>query len=189
MKETKEAATPMTSVEKMIIGILLAGLVGVALWGVFAYLDSAPNGKLVEYKEKFPIQGESVIIEGVETWWREPVRDGADADIGVVVDARLIPCASIKIGGNSSTNLQVSFRNGENKLIGDIINLAVNNGQFAQNSSNEISVNATAGFTNPTTINPYINQDIDPWTLAIIEGSNSEEPIVKARIQANRKEQ
>jgi hypothetical protein len=188
IKETKREAKPTTIVEKMIIGILLSGLIGVAVWGVVTYLDSAPNGELAEYKEEFPIQGESVIVEGVETWWREPVRDGADADIGVVIDARLIPCASIKIGGNNSTNLQVSFRDGENKLIGDIINLAVNNGQFEQNGSNEVSVHATAGFTNPTTINPYIHQDIDPWTLAIVEGSNSDEPIVKARIEANRKE-
>ena len=188
VKETKREDKPTTMVEKTFIGVLLASLLGVAIWGVAAYLDTAPNGELTEYKEDFPIQGESVTVENIETWWREPVRDGEDADIGVVVEARLIPCASIKISDSSTTNLQVSFRDGENKLIGDIINLSVRDGQFEKNNSNEISVNATAGFNNPTTINPYINRDIEPWTLAIVESGTSDEPIVKTRIEANRKE-
>ncbi len=188
VKETIREDKPTTMVEKTFIGVLLASLLGVAIWGVAAYLDTAPNGELTEYKEDFPIQGESVTVENIETWWREPVRDGEDADIGVVVEARLIPCASIKISDSSTTNLQVSFRDGENKLIGDIINLSVRDGQFEKNNSNEISVNATAGFNNPTTINPYINRDIEPWTLAIVEGGTSDEPIVKTRIEANRKE-
>ncbi|MDF1710954.1 MAG: hypothetical protein P1U90_01875 [Akkermansiaceae bacterium] len=188
VKETKREDKPTTMVEKTFIGVLLASLLGVAIWGVAAYLDTAPNGELTEYKEDFPIQSESVTVENIETWWREPVRDGEDADIGVVVEARLIPCASIKISDSSTTNLQVSFRDGENKLIGDIINLSVRDGQFEKNNSNEISVNATAGFNNPTTINPYINRDIEPWTLAIVESGTSDEPIVKTRIEANRKE-
>jgi hypothetical protein len=188
VKETIREDKPTTMVEKTFIGVLLASLLGVAIWGVAAYLDTAPNGELTEYKEDFPIQGESVTVENIETWWREPVRDGEDADIGVVVEARLIPCASIKISDSSTTNLQVSFRDGENKLIGDIINLSVRDGQFEKNNSNEISVNATAGFNNPTTINPYINRDIEPWTLAIVESGTSDEPIVKTRIEANRKE-
>jgi hypothetical protein len=188
VKETIREDKPTTMVEKTSIGVLLASLLGVAIWGVAAYLDTAPNGELTEYKEDFPIQGESVTVENIETWWREPVRDGEDADIGVVVEARLIPCASIKISDSSTTNLQVSFRDGENKLIGDIINLSVRDGQFEKNNSNEISVNATAGFNNPTTINPYINRDIEPWTLAIVEVGTSDEPIVKTRIEANRKE-
>ena len=188
IKETKMEDQPTTMVEKTFIGGLLASFLGLAIWGVAAYLDTAPNGELTEYKEDFPIRGESVTVENVETWWREPVRDGEDADIGVVVEAGLIPCASIKISDSSSTNLQVSFRDGENKLIGDIINLSVRDGQFEKNNSNEISVNATAGFNNPTTINPYINRDIEPWTLAIVESGTSDEPIVKTRIEANRKE-
>ena len=124
----------------------------------------------------------------METWWREPVREGDDPDVGVVVEARLIPCASIKIGEEGSSNLQVSFRDGEDQLIGDILNLSVTNGKFEKNNSDEISVYATDGFNNPTTINPYVNQDIAPWTLAIVEGSEGADPIVKARIEANRKE-
>lgn len=188
VKEGKKEVKPTTAIEKMFIGLLLAGLMGVAIWGVQTYLESAPNGELAEYTEDFPIQGETVNIQNVETWWREPVRDGDDPDIGVVIEARLIPCASIKISDSSSANLQVSFRNGENKLIGDTINLPVNNGKFEKNDSNEISVHSTSGFTNPTEINPYVNQDIEPWTLVIVEDGKAGEPLVKARIEANRKE-
>ena len=111
---------------------------------------------------RLSIQGESITIESVETWWREPVRGGDDPDVGVVVEARLIPCASIKISEGGSSTLQVSFRDGEDQLIGDILNLSVSNGKF-ENGSNETLVYATDGFTNPTMINPYVNQDITPW--------------------------
>ena len=186
-KETGREATPTTEIEKIFIGSLLALLVGLTVWGGYTYVGAAPNGNLAEYKEDFPIQGESVTIESVETWWREPVRDGGDPDVGVVVEARLIPCASIKISEGGSSTLQVSFRDGEDQLIGDILNLSVSNGKF-ENGSNEALVYATDGFTNPTTINPYVNQDIAPWTLAIVESADGAEPIVKTRIQANRKE-
>ena len=186
-KETGREATPTTEIEKIFIGSLLAVLVGLTVWGGYTYVGAAPNGNLAEYKEDFPIQGESVTIESVETWWREPVRDGGDPDVGVVVEARLIPCASIKISEGGSSTLQVSFRDGEDQLIGDILNLSVSNGKF-ENGSNEALVYATDGFTNPTTINPYVNQDIAPWTLAIVESADGAEPIVKTRIEANRKE-
>ena len=186
-KETGREATPTTEIEKIFIGSLLAVLVGLTVWGGYTYVGAAPNGNLAEYKEDFPIQGESVTIESVETWWREPVRDGGDPDVGVVVEARLIPCASIKISEGGSSTLQVSFRDGEDQLIGDILNLSVSNGKF-ENGSNEALVYGTDGFTNPTTINPYVNQDIAPWTLAIVESADGAEPIVKTRIEANRKE-
>lgn len=186
-KKTGQEATPTTSIEKIFIGTLLAVLVGLALWGIYTYSKAAPNGNLAEYKEDFPIQGESITIESVETWWREPVRGGDDPDVGVVVEARLIPCASIKISEGGSSTLQVSFRDGEDQLIGDILNLSVSNGKF-ENGSNETLVYATDGFTNPTMINPYVNQDITPWTLAIVESADGAEPIVKTRIEANRKE-
>ena len=70
VKETKREDKPTTMVEKTFIGVLLASLLGVAIWGVAAYLDTAPNGELTEYKEDFPIRGESVTVENVETWWR-----------------------------------------------------------------------------------------------------------------------
>ncbi|MDB4553420.1 hypothetical protein N9012_03155 [Akkermansiaceae bacterium] len=186
-KETGREATPTTEIEKIFIGSLLAVLVGLTVWGGYNYVGAAPNGNLAEYKEDFPIQGESVTIESVETWWREPVRGGGDPDVGVVVEARLIPCASIKISEGGSSTLQVSFRDGEDQLIGDILNLSVSNGKF-ENGSNEALVYGTDGFTNPTTINPYVNQDIAPWTLAIVESADGAEPIVKTRIEANRKE-
>ncbi|MDA7789828.1 hypothetical protein N9A95_03355 [Akkermansiaceae bacterium] len=186
-KETGREATPTTEIEKIFIGSLLAVLVGLTVWGGYTYVGAAPNGNLAEYKEDFPIHGESVTIESVETWWREPVRSGGDPDVGVVVEARLIPCASIKISEGGSSTLQVSFRDGEDQLIGDILNLSVSNGKF-ENGSNEALVYGTDGFTNPTTINPYVNQDIAPWTLAIVESADGAEPIVKTRIEANRKE-
>ena len=171
--------------EKVAIFLLMAALVSVAVWGAFAYVDNAPNGTLIEFKQDFPIEGEHITIDEVATGWREPVRDGDDPDNGVVVEARLIPCASIKVSGSGSTDLQVSFRDGEGRLIGDIVNLSVQGGKFQSTQSSVAVIHATAGFTNPTMINPYLNGDIDPWSLSIVEGQEGGEPIVKTRIEAN----
>ena len=67
VKETKQEASPTNRNEKMIIGALLASLICLAAWGIYTYLDAAPNGDLVAYKEDFPIQGESMTVESVET--------------------------------------------------------------------------------------------------------------------------
>ncbi len=179
---------PTSMVEKILIVILILTLAGLAFWGVTAFFDHAPNGEVVEFNDDFPIKGEKITIGNVETWWREPVRDGDDPDVGVVIEARLIPCAKIKLVESGSATLQVSFRDGEDKLIGDTINLSVQNGKFTRSESDEIDVHATSGFRNPSRINAYVNGDIPAWSVAIVEGSSTENPLVRARIEANRNE-
>jgi len=174
--------------EKGLLTALTVSLVGLAGWGITAFFNNAPNGEVVEFIEDFPIKGEKITIENIETWWREPVRDGDTPDVGVVIDAKLIPCAKIKLVASGSTTLQVSFRDGEDKLIGDTTNLTVEDGKFEQSGSNEIDVHATSGFRNPARMNAYVNTDIAAWSVVIVEGNSTETPLVRARLEANRKE-
>lgn len=189
IKFTKNDSSSTTVVEKILLVALLGILFGVAAWGVMAYFDNAPNGKPLVFKENFPAKGEQITVATIETWWREPVRTGENPDIGVVVDAELIPCAKIKLAESGSTTIQVSFRDGDDKLIGDTTNLTVQNGKFERTGSDEVSVHATTGFSNPSLINAYVNGDILPWSVAIIESDGNNEPLVRARIEANRKEE
>jgi len=184
--EKKEKQPPLTIIEKISLLAVVACLLGAAGWAISTFYRDAPQGKLIIFHEDYPAKGNKVSIEEVETWWREPIRTGKDADVGVVVGANLIPCARIKISGGSSTSLRVTFRDSDQQLVGDTINLLIENGKFVQTNSDEISIHSTAGFENPSRINSYDNEDINPWSLAIIEeNSDDGAPLVKARISAD----
>lgn len=190
VKESRRGTAPISMLEKISLIAVIICIVGALAWGISFFYRDAPEGDLVEFIEDFPIKGEHVTVETVETWWRKPVRSGDNADIGVVIGANLIPCARIKLSEGSSTTLQVTFRDGEQNLIGDTINLSVANGKFASNGNDEIIVNSTSGFNNPSRLNAYANEDIAPWSVAIVEnnsGGSDSEPLVKARLSASSK--
>ena len=184
----KNDPEPTSMTEKILLATLILCLTGFAVWGVSTFYTSADNAEFLEYTDDFPIEKGEISIESIETWWREPIREGDNPDVGIVAEARLIPCAKIKLLKSNSTTLQVSFRDGEDNLIGDTLNLAVENGKFISSSSDEIDVHATAGFKTPALFHPYANGDISPWSLAIVEGDQSDSPLARTRIEANHKE-
>ena len=197
INESRKEATTVSTVEKISLIAVIACLVGAFAWGISFFYRDAPEGELVKFIEDFPIKGEDVTIETVETWWRKPVRSGDKTDVGVVIDSNLIPCARIKLSEGGSTTLQVSFRDGDQNLIGDTINLSVVNGKFSRNDSDdsddsdEIVVHSTSGFNNPSRIHAYANEDFAPWSLVIIEShdiDSDSDPLVKARISASSKD-
>lgn len=191
INESRKEATTVSTVEKISLIAVIACLVGAFAWGISFFYRDAPEGELVKFIEDFPIKGEDVTIETVETWWRKPVRSGDKTDVGVVIDSNLIPCARIKLSEGGSTTLQVSFRDGDQNLIGDTINLSVVNGKFSSDDSDEIVVHSTSGFNNPSRIHAYANEDFAPWSLVIIEShdiDSDSDPLVKARISASSKD-
>lgn len=184
--EASSPDRPSTSLfEKISISIVLACILGLLGWGLKTYLAEAPEGELIEFTEDYPAEGKAVSIAGVETWWRVPVREGDNPDVGVRVETQLIPCASITLASGNSTTLQVSFQNGRGDPVGDTVNLEVKNGAFVKNGSKEIEIHATAGFTNAPDLHPYIHGDIDPWSLIIVEQDSPDQSIVKARVGTN----
>ena len=197
INESRKEATTVSTVEKISLIAVIACLVGAFAWGISFFYRDAPEGELVKFIEDFPIKGEDVTIETVETWWRKPVRSGDEPDVGVVIDSNLIPCARIKLSEGGSTTLQVSFRDGDQNLIGDTTNLSVVNGKFSSDDSDdsddsdEIVVHSTSGFNNPSRIHAYANEDFAPWSLVIIEShdiDSDSDPLVKARISASSKD-
>ena len=175
-EKTAAAASVMSAIEKTSLIAVIAILIGVAAWGLSTYYDNAPEGTLIKYDEDFPIVGTHVTIKEIETYWRKPVRKGDDLDLGVQLNARLIPCARIKLSGTGNAALALSFRDNKKELVGDPFSLEVSNGNFVKSGSHEIIVNCTAGFTDISDINPYANGDIMPWTLLIVEGESGTTP-------------
>ncbi len=180
----KKETTPTTMIEKISLVILLGCIIGALGWGISIFLSEAPQGEVVPFKDDFPAKGENITISSVETWWKKPIRKGENADVGIVLDANLVPCAKITLSDGGSSALRVSFRNGDKELIGDTINLTVTDGKFARSGSNTVEIYSTSGFYNASKIHAYTNGDIDPWSIIISEDGNEDGALVKARISA-----
>lgn len=178
-EETKDAPadvpvlveqTPLSSLEKGSLVAVIALLIGAAAWGLTTFYDHAPEGTLVVFDEDFPVEGNFVAVDEIETYWREPIRIGANADRGVKLNAVLIPCARVKLTGSGSAAIALSFQNSEKELIGDPVSLEVKDGKFLKNGSDQMILSSTAGFTQIAEINAYSYGDIPPWSLLIVEG-------------------
>ena len=143
-KKEKGKVSKLSIIEKISLLAVITFLGGIAVWGVSLYYKHAPEGELITFDTRFPIQGDSVTVSEVETWWRPPVRKGEDADRGVRLSINLIPCARIKIENVKDALLWVTFRNGDKDLIGDPINLAISNGKFIESGSEEIEIHSTS---------------------------------------------
>ena len=167
--------TQISTLEKISLLAVLVILIGAASWGISTFYKNAPEGKLIDFTEDFPVEGAHAGIAEIETYWRKPVRTGENADHGVQLNAAIIPCARIVLHGSGSASLGISFRNGE-QLIGDPHSLEVKGGKFVQTGSPEIIITSTAGFENLSEINAYTNADIDPWSVLIVEGEPSTNP-------------
>jgi hypothetical protein len=182
----KEANPESSGLEKVAIFIALAAILAVAAGGLLAFNSEAPNSdNIIEFTEDFPVVSENAVISGVETWWREPVRSGEKIDVGVVIGVQLIPCGSLTLESSGTTTLQASFRDGKDNLIGDTINLPVENGKFLASGTNEITFNSTAGFSNAPDIHPYTIGDIAPWSLVIVDEKSPDKIIINARVRPN----
>ena len=170
------ALAQTSMVEKASLLAVLILFIGAASWGISTFYDNAPEGDLVVFDEKFPVEGTYAAVAEIETYWRKPIRSGENADHGVQLKAAMIPCARIVLDGSGTAALAVSFRNSEQELIGDPVSLEVNDGKFVKTGTPEIIITSTAGFENLTEINAYTNFDIDPWSLLIVEGAAGTNP-------------
>ena len=170
--------TPITKLEKGSLVALILLLIGATALGLSTFYDHAPEGTLMVFDQDFPIEGKIVSVAEIETYWRKPVRKGVNAD-RVKLNARLIPCARVRLTGGGDAALIFSFRDSEKKLIGDSISLAVVNGKFTRSGTEEIVINSTAGFTDFADINSLINGDVPPWSLLLSEGEPGQTPSFK----------
>ena len=183
----KKDQPPTSLLEKISLLLVVACLLGILGWGISAFINEAPQGDIISFKEDYPAKGDFVTISTVKTGWRKPIRKGENADLGIVLEAELIPCAKITLNEGASTTLRVTFRNGDGELIGDTLNLSIEDGKFTRSGSSSIDVCATDGFESASEINAYTNGDIAPWAVIITEGAtgNEDQPLVKARISAD----
>ena len=171
LKVGKKILANVSLLEKASLLTLVVALVGLGIRGILTFLDEAPQGALIAFDKSFPIKGEKLTIAEVETWWREPIRQGDQTDRGVAPETGLIPVARIQLDDSASETLQISFQDSSRESIGDTITLEVANGVFEASGSNEITVTCTKGFEAVSELNPYVHGDTNPWSVALTTDS------------------
>lgn len=111
----------------------------------------------------FPIKGGKVTVKAANTYWREPVTDGVDADT-FRRGTRLLPVVEMSVEGSGA--LRVMFLDEQRQFVGDAVTRAVGGQQT-------ISIPATAGFEDTGTYAAYRIGSTRPWTVIVYEAGSA----------------
>jgi len=159
-----EAASPRKPIfsrqEAVSIGVVALLLLVCAGYFMFNAFRDLPRSVDPHAMPDMPIKGGHLVITAAETYWREPVTTGPDAEV-VQRGARLIPVIEIHANSGDST-LRIQFRNSEGTLVGDPVTRAVN-GRV------HLTVPSTSGFDELHIHNAYRAGLVDPWTVEVLE--------------------
>jgi len=161
-----------TKIEKIAITALCAALAFGAILTLIHFSNRVPTRPLVAKEVDFPVSGEIVEITAAETYWREPVTTGDNADV-VRRDTKLIPVLKLNLSAKSGV-IRVFFRNGEGLVVGDGITRAVK-------GAAEVAVAATAGFEDVGMHTAYRTGDGKRWIVQVFEGPSATAPREKFR--------
>lgn len=157
----------LNSIERLGLGVLLVLLL--ALGGVFYFntIRRIPSGTSLVEVGDFPITGKKMAVAAVETYWREPVTSGPDADT-VRREALLIPVAEFATSGGPAA-IRIFFRDSDGTLVGDAVSRAVQ-------GNRKFKVSATSGFDDLAKHAAYRTGQVKPWTIEVLEGPSESAP-------------
>ena len=177
----RQASVPMAArwrsnysmLEKLGMTALIVALLAI-LAGILIYSASRlPMESLDSRKVKFPIAGKLVAIKSANTYWRDVVQSGPEADV-VRRGTRLIPELELSCAGGVGV-LRVLFRDENGDSVGDAITRQVT-------AEGKITFAATAGFNEFGMHAAYMTGENKPWKIEVYEGRSanvSEENFVK----------
>lgn len=151
------------------LGLLgLVAFLGIGGLVVIIYsITRLPTSSSLVKTHDFPIQGKLITLDAADTYWREPITGGSQAET-VRRGTKLIPVAKLKVSGKTAA-VRVFFRNGNRELIGDAVTRPVEPGS-------SIEVASTAGFDDVGMHAAYRTGQTLPWTIEISEGSSATSP-------------
>ncbi|MFC7335695.1 hypothetical protein ACFQY0_00785 [Haloferula chungangensis] len=156
------------------IGLAAFGVVFLLLaiwWGVGLF-SSVTTTRMGDDQPEFPAEGKFVTINSAETYWRKPIREGANPDVARM-EVEFIPVINVLIESGNTGVLRAIFRNEQGEFVGDSISKKFSNGVFEQNSQTEIEFSATDGFTSSAEFNGY-RVGTDRWSIEVFEGPSTE---------------
>lgn len=131
----------------------------------------------------YPVKGDHASLAGAETFWRQPIREGADRDVARR-EVRMIPVLEVSLDPADSRAgaLRVVFRDGNGDPIGDTITRSFTAGSFDASGSPTVAFPATDGFVEEGDFNAYRAGDDGAWVAEISEGPSVNAPASSFKI-------
>ena len=193
----KNALSSLSLIEQASIGLLAAILLVAAIWSTSIVSARIPN-TIIASKLKYPLKGETVVIEGLETYWRSPIREGVNIDEGVSESIEIIPEVKITLHPKSTAkSLRLLFRDEEGRFVGDSSTVRISGSKFlpsenvtAITQGNLATIHATSGFQHEGELISYLADEKFQWEIVILESKNGQEftEFMAIPISANRKD-
>ena len=157
----------LNSIERLGLGVLAVLLLALGSIFYFNTIRRIPSGTSLVESGDFPIKGKNMEVTSAETYWREPVTTGVDADT-VQRDILLIPVAEFATSGGPAA-IRIFFRDSNGILVGDAVSRTVQGEQ-------KFKVSATSGFDDMAKHAAYRTGQVEPWTLEVLEGPSESAP-------------
>lgn len=149
----------------------------VAIWVISRFFTQLHFESNIVEMPDYPVKGEHAMIAGADTYWREPIREGASRDVARR-EVAMIPVLDLTLDKDQTNAgaLRIIFRNSEGTPIGDSITRSFSGGRFDASSDPKISFPATDGFIDQGSFNGYRTRAAKPWTADVLEGPSVDAP-------------
>ncbi len=153
----------ISTLEGVGLSLMVLILLASSVIFVVAGINRLPKIEEPAVAADFPMNGKSITIQSVDTFWRKPISTGENADTfrrGSV----LLPVMEISCSKGSAA-LRIIFRDSEGTAMGDtkVINLR---------KEQKVQVVGTAGFEEIGLFTSYRAGNEKPWTIEVYEASS-----------------
>lgn len=167
----------ISHVERVTLIVFAALVVVGGVLGVVGFYRNIPAQVDPYRMPKLPIVGEIVKITDARTYWRAPIRTGADADT-TKADTIMLPVVEITIGNCPQPKgaVRLFFRNEHNELVGDPITRAFSDMRFDANGKATLPMASTFGFNDFGAHQAYRAEKALPWKIEVFEGPSESAP-------------
>lgn len=145
--------------------LIALGVVGFSSAVFFPALYDFPQDEPYLESNDFPVSGKNIQVRKAETYWREPIMIGADADT-VRLGVALLPVIDMELG-DASGMIRLLFRNSEGRLVGDAQSMAVKGGS-------SVSLSSTTGLEDSGMFSAYRIGETKPWTVEVFEAPSAD---------------
>lgn len=149
----------------------------VAIWVLSRFFSQFEfKSEFVEMPD-FPAKGQHASLARADTFWREPIREGAARDFARR-EVKMIPVLELSLDAPDSPGgaLLVVFRNGEGEPIGDSIRRSFSAGNFDASGTPTMGFPATDGFIEEGAYQAYRTGKGKPWLAEVLEGPSVDAP-------------
>ena len=158
----------LSILEKLGLAVLVILLVGGGGLIFFKTLYFSPTATARMKTHDFPIKGRYLSIESADSYWREPITEGKNAEI-TRRGTQLLPVVNFRTRSGTAA-VRVFFRNSDGEMVGDAVIRLLHAGS-------SLAVAATAGFEDIGMYAAYRTGQSEPWSVEVYEAATENSPV------------